>query len=758
MGDNKIDLMLNKQIPKLEEGGFVEALGREWSELAKCYFQYNNPEKGFEATEKALSILPPTDIHYFSTAAYADMRRNIIDNYSDKDLNNCAFIAESTELRNIGGRLCRWENRIYYEGTLWSISWESPDLLYLAAQCDNRFTIGGLKPGETHTGSDGTTLTFAADSETVETDCGVFADCQLWINESSETIVKTWFKSGIGIVMQQMTEDCVTETRTLKAYKIVGGKGLIPLAKGNWWEYEADLDPEALPQSLKLAVSYSDDKKSIINLSFCCERIKYDDNSWSDMMLQIRNDYWNSAKGKCQDISYPMERAELLAKTPLEKAHTNAACSVARRILATNQEFNPDCTAEGKWNFFSRSNVICKDGKIRLGDRSRWDFELKSTRGIKDYPVLYNNVFEILRYNTGCIWSDEWRPGAKFNYDHTFYDDYVLNTTITCEMEPLVTTKAGAFENCIKLTIETSGFDPGRDYMGGKREYYFALGIGIVKTVNYYADDVCTAVYELTSYEGTGEGYMPLIDGASRRYDAVGLTDGLVGSADYTFVLDDDGVYTVFADRCGIKKLSDFTDYGSILGEQIEDRLWAEWKTEESYAQHGLNNLNLLIHYLMRFNDRFWNPGRTAGWRKYKVNFLESLGGGEVPKAWLGMYAWWLFTAGGAMIGAGQKEEGYEYIEKAIEVYPKWLEIPEGEALDLGEEFIFCGVKAVKGKDYALLPDGTKAVLNNSWSFGNNICDIYAAMTSTTSWGWLDSARDEERFKRDVEKAKALIK
>lgn len=756
--ESRADFILNKQIPRLEEGGFVRALGIEWYRLGESYLAGKKPEKGFEAIEKALSILQPSELYYSLARFRAEMSRNIQENYSDKDLNRCAFITNCVELRNIGGLLYNWDYQGSYYGSLWSIDWAAPEIIYNASRCDNRFPSDGLNPGEVYTGTDGSTLTFAADCETVETDCGSFTGCQLWIIKDSKVIVRTWYKSGVGIVRQQFTSYGTTETRTLKAYKIIGGSGLLPLANGNEWEYTADSNPEVLNQSLKLCVSYSDDKKSIITTSFYCERLKYDDNSWAEMILQIRNDYWNSSTHKCQDIYYPMERAELLAKTPVEKAHTKAACSVARRILETNPEFNPNYTAEGRWNFFDRNKVIIKEGKVCLGSRSKWAFELKCTSGLMDYQVLYNNVIEILQDNTGCIWSDEWKPGAKCEYDHDFYSD-PLHTAIICEAEPLVATKAGSFENCLKLCIETKGFDSGHDYMGGKKEYYFANGIGVVKTVNYYADEACIATYELSSYEGTGEGYMPIINGAVRRYDAIGLTDGFVGSAEYTFVLDDEGEYTVVSDRCGIRKvLDDITDYGSILGERIEDRLWGEWKTDESYVQHGINNLNLLIFFLMRYNDRFWNPGRTASWRKYKLRFLESLGGGEVPKAWLGVYAWWLFTAGGAMIGAGEKDEGYEYIEKAIELYPKWLEIPDGEALDLGEEFIFCGVKAVKGKNYVLLPDGKKAAYNDQWVFCNSICDIYGAMTSTTAWGWLDSARNEERFKKDVEKARAIIK
>ena len=110
----------------------------------------------------------------------------------------------------------------------------------------------------------------------------------------------------------------------------------------------------------------------------------------------------------------------------------------------------------------------------------------------------------------------------------------------------------------------------------------FAKGIGIVRTENEYGNGARTSVYELTFYEGKGEGFMPFADGLIRKYDAIGLTDGFVGGTEYTYVEDEDGDIFIFADRTGIRVLPPpITQYSAIHGEVIEDRLWMrkrKWK------------------------------------------------------------------------------------------------------------------------------------------------------------------------------------
>ena len=299
----------------------------------------------------------------------------------------------------------------------------------------------------------------------------------------------------------------------------------------------------------------------------------------------------------------------------MEKAYTKAAASVARRILATDTTFNPDHTATGHWNFFCREYIRKKADTLYFTDYNpRWSFEWKCTGGMgtAETPVLYNDILDILQDATNCLWSDEWRVGASPIVEYTKWDRTV-KTQITCEDGGTVTTKAGMFENCFKLCLDIIGMDGGWSYRGGKKVYYFAEGVGIVRTENEYCGGAKTAVYELTSYEGTGEGFMPIADGFSRRYDAIGLTDGFVGAVEYQYVADEDGDIVVFADRTGIRELPPpITRYGAIYGEILEQQLMDEGNWRAAQTKNGVNNFHLILHLIARPSRNYMNAKRSV--------------------------------------------------------------------------------------------------------------------------------------------------
>jgi len=201
------------------------------------------------------------------------------------------------------------------------------ELFHSASRCDGLFFDLSLAVGETLVGTDGTELSFVSDRETVETPAGVFEDCQVWITKCTDSfsrgtvIAKNWYKSGVGIVRHEQTVDGFTDVRVLKAYHIAGGKGLLPMAEGNTWEYADTYNPDVMISSLMFTVNYADDEKAIVASENFIERLKYDENSWLDMIQQIRNEYTTHGKGRCKllDVSHAIERAEALAKTPMEK-------------------------------------------------------------------------------------------------------------------------------------------------------------------------------------------------------------------------------------------------------------------------------------------------------------------------------------------------------------------------------------------------------------------------------------------------------
>jgi hypothetical protein len=267
-----------------------------------------------------------------------------------------------------------------------------------------------------------------------------------------------------------------------------------------------------------------------------------------------------------------------------------------------------------------------------------------------------------------------------------------------------------------------------------------------------------TSLYELSSYEGVGEGYMPMEDGLIRRYEALDLTDGYISGVEYNYVKDSEGHIVIFKDAIGIrKKLPPITMYSSIQNEVIEDDLWNEGKYEESRQRHDINNFNLLCHFLGR-PSRYWAaPEKAVAWNKYRLSVMEGLNSDNtIPNAWLGLYASTTFRLACALFGCGKNDEGYECLEKAFEIYPRWSAIADGTELDVGDPLIYGDIKLVKGRSLIKLPDGTNESMSYDSIFHCSKDLMYYGMTAAQGWEWFDPVRNEERFKLFVEKAKKL--
>ncbi len=763
-GGARIDFIRDKQIPRLEKAGFVKALGREWFWLGYHLFREGKAEEGGAAYDKVEEILSKGDAYRILVPYARKMEDVLSTRYKDTAKERYLIGGSAEEYRIIGGKLHYFSEQGFGEGWVSSINYKSAQIFRNASSCDGQF-FADIAVGETHNGTDGTKLSYVSDNASADTPAGRFDGCHLWEvrrwTDIGKIVCRTYYKERIGIVRQELTTDGATDTRVLIAYDIKGGAGHLPLFPGNTWEYATSYSPDTVLSELKIKVDFADDERILVSYWENTERLKYDENSWIEAVQEIAQEYCCESGGGSRicDVYPAIERAERLAVTPMEKAHTKAAASTARRILATDPTFNPNHTATGHWNFFCRTYMRKKsDSIIQTHYNSRWSFEWKNTgsMGAAEDPILYNDILGILQDAANCIWSDEWCVGATPIIEYTKWSRDV-RTQITCEDGGTITTKAGTFENCFKLCLDIGGMEDGWSYRGGKKVYYFAEGIGIVRTENEYCGGARTAVYELTSYEGVGEGFMPLADGLVRRYDALDLTDGFVGAVEYAWVADEDGDIVVFADRTGIRELPPpITQYSAIEAEIVEDRLWDAGKHTESRLCHDVNNFHLLCHFFGR-PSRYWAAQEKAvAWNKYRLHIMEGLGDGAVPEAWLGHYASTSFRTACALFGCGKKDEGYAWLEKAFEAYPKWDSIPDGTEMDVGDPLIYGGIKVVKGKGHIKLPDDTIEPIAYDHLFEGTCNLMYRGMTAPQGWEWFDSVRNEDRFKEYIERAKKM--
>ncbi|MBQ4064830.1 MAG: hypothetical protein IJD10_01880, partial [Clostridia bacterium] len=768
-GDAKMEFMRDKQIPFLEKHGFRSALGSEWFWLGYFYLDKGETDKGLDALDHAEALFRPSEAYYSLIPTVRAIEAAKKAKYGEKDEKRYRLIGAAYELRRVDGNIRFFNVESYDAGDLWSIQHHAFYPIKTACLCDGYFFRNDLSVGESYVGSDNSLLTHVSDDERVETPCGVFEGCQLWEtvyldDHHGKTRVRCYYREGVGIVRLDWKAVGIRDSRVLKHYDVKGGEGLLPLAEGNRWEYADEYREGILTSSLSVEVAYAEKGSVILSTSQSIERMAYDETSWVDTMIQIKNEYYSSEENnyKLVDISDVIDRAERLAQTPMEKAHTKAAASVMRRILATDMRLNPNAEEKGLWNFYTVSPVRRKGLMKTIHHSYDWHFEWKGDCRGAGKALLYNDPYEQMTMVCDGLWSEEWRVGWEEEKDFCPLYEMPIHTRIRCVDGGTVTTKAGAFENCLTVCIDSEGFAEYVSYFGGRKEYTFAPGVGLVRAVNFINSGSVTAVYELTAYEGVGDGYMPAEDGMMRRYEGQNFSDGYFGAAEYTYVADEDGDVLIFTDRTGVqRKLPPVSSYSSIQDEVKEDELWEQGNGPEARLTHDINNFRILYHFFSRPSRSLAAPERAAAFQRLKLRMIEDLEvDGELPRAWWGYYWKQNFFMACYLFGCERedlKEEGYAYLEKAFALYPRWRDIPDGELLELGDELIFGGVRYEKGKNHLLLPDGRTVLDDVFYFFCPQMEGCLYGMTAPRGWEWFNPVRNEERFKVYIEKAKTLM-
>ncbi|MBQ4575057.1 MAG: RNA polymerase sigma factor [Clostridia bacterium] len=567
-GRDKIEYMLTKQLPYYEELGFktVQAYiffwaGREYLRLVRFKDNAEDRAKGYDCFERVLTLVPPTD-EYYANAISALRAEKLIEG---KVIRDYSFCAVGEQYRMLDGKLCNWSQPGYSDGYMNSPEvWGTGYVWIFAAQCDGVMFDLSMKVGDMMTSSDKmTTLTFAEEGIVIDTLCGRFEDCELWITSEPNRgrTTKTYFKDGVGIVRSELSDACRTDYRELVNYKINGGSGKLPVAVGNHWEYKGNLKPAVFDHGTVIEITgVTEDSFTAWNEHHCI-RVSIDENDFYDLMTYAREsyiDYDDENSGQLRDVRPQLARAVEIAPTKLDKLHAETALDMIDTMLTTDSDFTPGCRHTGHWNFFNYNTVSCADGIISISDNRTYSFEAKNMPGINRahsaYPLFYNDIYGILNDAVNCIWSDEWFDGFSCDIEKKYYSHANLKTSLKVNSCGNITTAAGSFCDCIKLSLQVDGYTGGWTYRGGRMEYYFAPTVGIIKADHYYmnGDEERCAVYELASYSGTGDGYMPMENGFIRRFDCVGLKDGFIANATYSCAKNSDGQLILLASKKGL--------------------------------------------------------------------------------------------------------------------------------------------------------------------------------------------------------------
>lgn len=757
-GDVREKLILEKNIPMLEKHGFKKALASEYYCLGLVYYyDLNNKEKGNEAFKKAKSLLTPTDEKYYLASSVKPMGEIKEKKYKEINSQNYRIATIVEKYRFIEGELRFWNNDLIDDGYMHSYDFKSDEIYRNASLADGYF-FKDLRVGEAYVSTDKTTLKFISDDETVKTPAGVFEGCKLYeIEQFTELGVrayKNYYKDGIGIVKCVTSLDGLTEERLLSSYKINGGNGLLPLANGNAWEYVSSYNTTYLDVKIGYRVEHFDAETVVLKANVESARYGYDKDSFVDMVLAIRNEYADDNTKNPRDVSEYVARAKELATTEIQKAHARLAGQCMNRIFEGDK--GTDFT--GHWNFFRRGIVTKKKNCFKLSADFRWSFEWKVTNGPNaEIGILFNHIYSILQDATGCIWNNEWQRGTSPTYEYMFGDSYHVKTSIECEDGGTVKTRAGTFENCLKVSLDSKGLKGGLYYRSGRKDYYFKEGIGLVRVVNEYCSGAIKTVYDLVSYKGEGEGYMPFADGLSRIYEATNLTDGYVAGVEYSYHENENGEIVIFEDNKGIRKnQSPITSYSAVLGEFIENNQCNS--VEETHRMYAQNTFYLMEHIICRAAHHRNNAPRSIGICKFNMEMIESFGGGKVPNGWNCAYAWTSLVRSAACFGNGEIENGFKYLDTSIEYYEKWNSFESGEELDLGDEAVFGGIKLIKGTECIVLPSGERAPMEYGFRMDADGRAPYFALSSDYGWEWFNYVKNHESYYSYLDRAKALIK
>ena len=565
-GQEKVDYVYNVILPEMAERGIPEYGAYEHYWLGHQYLvarEFDNARKEFNlAIETAKDGYP---LYTALAKSTLDCMDGVGDLLSDRSRFCLMSTAEELILRG---------NTLYYsqQPGFPSAYLDIPQYakfaycpLFFASRADHLVYNEDMKAGDTVTDSTGKiTLTCVSTDATVSTACGEFRGCVEThtcdpIRERNPApVFVAWYKRNIGLVAYgwKQPDGDVFGMTTLQEYTLTGGLGLIPFSAGNSWSYCV----EGLKEDHTLRITVTDTRDDKVYLSYVYYVLgeDFDENSWRDNFLYARNNYHNNHVAV--DVSAYLDRAAALAKTPWERMTTKVARDVMDRIYHGDPDACPDTKQHGVWNFFTCCPVTEKEDKITIssGDRT-YEFEWKSTRN-GCFAALINFIYDILQKGLGALWDPAWLEYADKDEEFEFHrparwkmDKEFIGYGRVFSGET-VTTTLGTFENCLRIRTRTSQNEaPGVTYQNTDKDYYFAPGIGLVRIVTYVTSYEDIRIYDLVSYVGEGEGYMPIREGMERHYKYLNDKQPNVhGGTSYYYVKDNDGNLVILGDQLGM--------------------------------------------------------------------------------------------------------------------------------------------------------------------------------------------------------------
>ncbi|MCL2519066.1 MAG: hypothetical protein FWF15_10935, partial [Oscillospiraceae bacterium] len=405
----------------------------------------------------------------------------------------------------------------------------------------SKFFDLNMREGET-VGED----TLVSKNETITIVAGTFENC-VHVKSTSDDYFKdvlseTWYAKDVGLVKCIVKNETQEEVYELCEYKINGGNGYMPVAAGNIWKYKNVNIPEYYQQILEFEiVSVFDEpdtgSKYIYMAALCVLRNSYE-NCDSDTHISIADYALPNEKPNEWDFEQAIKNLKLAVQK-------NSSVKASLFALNALEYFEKCKEYQGKGYRFlpshtCGSSINIADNEIRYSESNvyslspfRWGSRHAENKifGIKP--------FRFLKKLAGTLYSDKWIAGYS---EQKTLDEGELS--IKAEDGGTVTTKAGTFENYIKVTFDLALPDGANYYADnfkymhcGTKIYYYAPNVGIVKFDCIWGDSLSSSC-ELSEYKSaaTNGEYMPIYIGNHWIYDEMTLEEGYIARRKYDIV------------------------------------------------------------------------------------------------------------------------------------------------------------------------------------------------------------------------------
>lgn len=402
---------------------------------------------------------------------------------------------------------------------------------YYLSRFDRCFFDLSMEVGKSYPNKDGSaTMTVLSYEDTVTVPAGSFTQClHLIYNCPAEYRAEVWYAKRVGLVRAAFSGPWVPETEEylLSDYTVKAGDGYFPLGLGNRWEYAQANVPVYIFRHLEFAVDWTDGETAILS-RICIYH--YRKNHQDQYALD--SEYWlQYADTLCVKDEYDesieaLKRAIRLNTTQKDTLAALSCLDYMTRITACLQKNYRLCPSSVGISHLTIDNGIVRydQGSFAMGP---YRF---GTRG-EENRIFGAKPFRYLQRIFGRLYDPKWVPG----YTEQTVEDGVP-ATLTVTEGGSVTTPAGTFDNCLKLTItaekpkETKPdyyFSPDYYYtFCGTKEYWLAPGVGIVRFDCTWGQCLSSSLVLVSCQTpaAAADDYFPIELNNAWEYDEVNLT------------------------------------------------------------------------------------------------------------------------------------------------------------------------------------------------------------------------------------------